>query len=255
MSVIAQAVKHLLAAGVTGDQLVAAIADMEAAQAANRPVDEQAERRRAADRERKREGRLRNSADSAEDADTLEKDPPLSPPLSPAPHTPPLNPPSKLALPRNLSADFSAFWKAYPKQSGVEPAQAAFAAAVAAGADPKALIRAADRFARKMAEEKQEWRYIPGAGRWIKDGTWRSAAFADPDPGQAVHLDPWKMPFAKQIGDHFALTWLQGSSLAAGVLTLPTKFTADRVRDQHGIELQRLGVKEIVHQPLATEKP
>lgn len=45
MSVIATAVRHLMAAGVTGEALVAAIAEMEAAQ----PKDAAAERRRARD--------------------------------------------------------------------------------------------------------------------------------------------------------------------------------------------------------------
>lgn len=52
MSVIATAVKYLLAAGVTGDALVEAIAEMEAAQPAK--IDHAAENRRAYDRERKR---------------------------------------------------------------------------------------------------------------------------------------------------------------------------------------------------------
>ncbi len=65
---IAAALKHLLAAGVTGDGLVAAVADIEAALAAVPAVDEQAERRRAADRER---ARIRRQ--SAESADGLPK--------------------------------------------------------------------------------------------------------------------------------------------------------------------------------------
>ncbi|WP_257541068.1 hypothetical protein [Sphingobium sp. CFD-1] len=52
MSIIATAVKHLIAAGVSGDELVRAIAEMEAAQPV--PVDPVAEKRRAYDRERKR---------------------------------------------------------------------------------------------------------------------------------------------------------------------------------------------------------
>lgn len=74
MSIIATAVKHLLAAGVTGDALVAAIAEMEAAKPAK--VDEAAERRRAYDRDRKRNGskKSRKSStgipvESAESAD------------------------------------------------------------------------------------------------------------------------------------------------------------------------------------------
>lgn len=64
MSVIAAALKHMLASGMPHDAIVAAVADMEAAM----PKDEQAERRRAADRERKR---LRNSAESAETAEVV----------------------------------------------------------------------------------------------------------------------------------------------------------------------------------------
>ncbi|WP_311271065.1 hypothetical protein [Sphingobium sp. WCS2017Hpa-17] len=58
MSIIATAVKHLIAAGVSGDDLVRAIAEMEAAQPVK--LDPVAEKRRAYDRERKR-NRDRNS--------------------------------------------------------------------------------------------------------------------------------------------------------------------------------------------------
>lgn len=75
---IATALKHMLAAGLPHDQIVAAVAEMEAA----RPLDPQAERRRARDRERKR---LRKSAEGAE----------ILPPLSPTPPNPTnLDPPS-----------------------------------------------------------------------------------------------------------------------------------------------------------------
>ncbi|MBM3333193.1 hypothetical protein FJY63_00875 [Candidatus Sumerlaeota bacterium] len=76
MSIIATALKHLIAAGVSGDDLVRAIADIEASIPA--PVDEVAERRRAYDRERKRKAKADNSggipvesAESAESAESL----------------------------------------------------------------------------------------------------------------------------------------------------------------------------------------
>ncbi len=77
MSVIATAVRHLMAAGVTGEALVAAIAEMEAAQ----PVkDAAAERRRAWDRERKR--KIKSGGIPVESAESTEQlDRPLS--LSP----------------------------------------------------------------------------------------------------------------------------------------------------------------------------
>jgi hypothetical protein len=81
VSVIATAVKHLLAAGVTGDALVDAIAEMEAAQ----PKDATADRRRAWDRERKRQQREMVSGgippESADNADSDEaKEIPPKPP-------------------------------------------------------------------------------------------------------------------------------------------------------------------------------
>src|SRR4051794_30644919 len=62
MGIIATAAKHLIAAGITGAALILAIEEMES----HKPIDTQAERRRAADRERKRN--LRNSAGSADSA-------------------------------------------------------------------------------------------------------------------------------------------------------------------------------------------
>src|SRR5215218_4204633 len=63
MSIIAAALRELIAAGIEGDALVAAVARIEAAT----PRDEQADRRRAKDRERKKDKRLRKSADIADD--------------------------------------------------------------------------------------------------------------------------------------------------------------------------------------------
>ena len=84
MSLSAAVIRELVAAGLSGHALVEACERIEAsAPVASRTVDEQAERRRAADRERKR---LRNSAEFCGK--------PLSP-LSPPSHTqPPLYPPN-----------------------------------------------------------------------------------------------------------------------------------------------------------------
>ena len=95
MSLIATAVKHLLAAGVTGDALVAAIADLEAC-APSSTVDVSAARRRERDAAyqaekralRKTSSRRQTSADSADDADSpppndiYSNPPPLSPDAS-----------------------------------------------------------------------------------------------------------------------------------------------------------------------------
>lgn len=67
MSVIATALKHMMAAGMAPEAIIAAVADMEAELCR----DSQAERRRAADRERKRKA-LRVSENSDDSADSAE---------------------------------------------------------------------------------------------------------------------------------------------------------------------------------------
>ena len=87
MSVIATALKHMLAAGMPHDAIVAAVAEMEAGMA----VDEVAERRRAYDRERKRKiksgGIPVESADSAECSEPSLSRPPNENNSNPPTHT------------------------------------------------------------------------------------------------------------------------------------------------------------------------
>ena len=126
MSVIATAVKHMLASGMPHEAIVDAVAEMESAT----PKDIQAERRRAADRERKR---LRNSAESAEKRNSAEVSEALSPfevfPQTPFPKTPNPIPPSP---PKGGSSptDFEAFWEIYPNKVGKADARKKFGRAV-----------------------------------------------------------------------------------------------------------------------------
>lgn len=115
MSIIAAAVKHMLASVMAPDAIVSAVADMEAAM----PKDEQAERRRAADRERKR---LRKSAESAEGAEQVPPKKETSP-----------TPPKEKTTPSISEANASSFaalvdqafdvWDAMAQQSGLAKAR------------------------------------------------------------------------------------------------------------------------------------
>jgi hypothetical protein len=100
MSIIATAVRHLMAAGVTGEALVAAIADMEANQAP--AVDPVAEKRRAYDRERKRN--KVSGGIPVESAESVESAPSLSPPNENN-LTPPIPTPVNI-LPTRKGIDF-----------------------------------------------------------------------------------------------------------------------------------------------------
>lgn len=96
MSIIATAVRHLLAAGVTGEALVQAIADMEASQPVTDPA---ADRRRAWDRERKRKAKSLSTGIPPEQVESVETDPLSLPPnekiSNPPTHTPENNTPTR----------------------------------------------------------------------------------------------------------------------------------------------------------------
>ncbi len=83
MSIIATAVKHLIAAGIGGDDLVRAVAEMEAAMPI--AIDTVAEKRRAYDRERKRKAKENSTGIPPESVETtgideiLEKKSPQTP--------------------------------------------------------------------------------------------------------------------------------------------------------------------------------
>lgn len=121
--IIATAVKHLIAAGISGDKLIAAIADMEATISQNSPI----EKRKQKDRERKAIKRL--STDSAENAEMSDKEnAPLNPPLDGFPHLsliPPLYPPQKKNRERErislneLSIEHVSGWLEEKQASGV----------------------------------------------------------------------------------------------------------------------------------------
>jgi hypothetical protein len=74
MSIIATALKHLIAAGVSGDDLVRAVAEMEAAQPAS--IDRVAEKRRAYDRDRKRKVKRISGGIPVEPVESVGSSPP-----------------------------------------------------------------------------------------------------------------------------------------------------------------------------------
>jgi hypothetical protein len=69
---------------------------------------------------------------------------------------------------------FDEFWQAFPSRDGDNPEQPAldsFRKAVAAGADPKAIILGAKAYA--SATAGRERRYIASAARWLGERRWQ----------------------------------------------------------------------------------
>jgi len=74
----------------------------------------------------------------------------------------------------SVSDAFEEFWRAFPSRDGdnpEQPALAAFRKAVAAGADPKAIIAGARAYA--SATAARERRYVASAARWLGERRWR----------------------------------------------------------------------------------
>lgn len=199
MGVISAAVRELMAAGLSGDALFDALDRIESQDASRRP-DAAAERRRTADRERKR--RLRNSAESAENVDadaecprnSAESADTASARISGSSSTLELtgvisgkeNPPKGGQKKGAGREDFDAFMQAYPIRKGSKATEAAwlkFDKTVRDGADPQSLIAAAKRFA---AEELRlghvDTPFVPQAKAWLHQGGWRDYLTDTPEP-------------------------------------------------------------------------
>ena len=113
MGMIAAAVRELIAAGLSGPALADAVERIE--EAAEAHVDVQAERRRAYDRERKREERLRKSAESADMMDAApdkEKSPIPPKEINPSPSL------RSGSVSARDDAEFAEFWSLYPNKVG-----------------------------------------------------------------------------------------------------------------------------------------
>ena len=169
---IAAVLRELMAAGIEGEALIAAIARIEAETPSAK--DEQAERRRAKDRQRKR---LRNSAESAELVSPEGFPTPLPKPL---PKTP-LKGVKRVSDP----TDFDQFWTAYPHRVQRRTAETAFRRALRRANLPIILagIDNAKRFSRK-------WRdgFLQNPATWLNADGWLdehghpSLAFSTTDP-------------------------------------------------------------------------
>ena len=89
---------------------------------------------------------------------------------------------SKRIKPTVKQSDFEAFWKSWPRRVGKIKAQAAFALAVKAGADPAAIIAACVSYAERHRRAGTPKDKIPHPTTWLNRGSW------DDDLDDAVPL-------------------------------------------------------------------
>ncbi|MBW6402056.1 hypothetical protein KPL78_29690 [Roseomonas sp. HJA6] len=157
-------------------------------------------------------------------------------------------------LPKPLRADFEAFWNAYPRRSPNPraPAEAAFARAVAGGAKPEDLVRAADAYATECRRDGVAPTFIVHARTFLVQRRYedylRGAAPAA--PAAPVEIDHPLWPCMRgAISDADFRRWIQPLRRVAhlgdhAVLAAPSRFHRDWVRQHFDLALKAcLGVR------------
>lgn len=173
--ILAATIERLEAEGFTTEQIVKILKCIVAAEPVAHAVgvDEQAQRRRAADRERqarKRES-LRMSADVCGLSEVKEIPPtPTKENNNLSVVSPPIAPPQE-------PEGFDAFWDAYPKRDGNadrKGAVKAFGPAVKRAGDHSLVTRAAARYAAHCREKgKLGTEFVKQARSWLNGDLWR----------------------------------------------------------------------------------
>lgn len=67
---------------------------------------------------------------------------------------------------------FKEFWKIYPRRESKKGARVRFAQAVAAGAEPAAIVAAAEAFRQYCVDTGRERQFIRHAERWLSEKPW-----------------------------------------------------------------------------------
>jgi hypothetical protein len=131
------------------------------------------------------------------------RDEPLGGGSGPQPAPPPIKAEGKKAVDRaTAEALFQAFWQPLPKKQGIDGARKAFKAAIDGGADPQAIIAAAERLGAEWADRPA--RYAPSPKHWLLDGCWKDPP-SPPAPHEPAPVKPRRADKAQAISNIFAM--------------------------------------------------
>lgn len=256
MSVIAAALKHMLAAGMTADQIVSAVAEMESTMPAAHvaPTRSKGAERTARWRASRDEQASQTVTDRHETSQnvtgvTSVTAPFLSPPPSPKPlstttnlsQEPPIVPQTKgrkRAVRRSYPEAFEACWNAYPHHQGRSSKPNAADQFDRLPADEQAALPAAIAKFRPKVTEVCGGKGAPDMALWLKDG--KHLSWADASTAGAMAAIP-KFPNAAIRGyvvDHksegWAVSFLDTCAFAeadgARTITAPAAFIAGKLR-------------------------
>lgn len=142
---------------------------------------------------------------------------------------------------------FSEFWKARPGRGSMpesEPeARKEFDRVTGTGIDGETLVTAMQRFTTALKEKKIDGtRYSKSAAGFLRDGLWRQYAEEKPaergSAAPAQTLQDWLQPMTKFHEPAKLRSWFKGVTFEDGKLLAPSKFVADRIRQEFGQGMQ-----------------
>lgn len=203
MTPIAEMVERMLSTGIPPEMIVLAVQTAERHASEVRGTDAVAERRRAFDRDRKRQQRLieQQANSTGIPPEENQKEIPPTPPKENNIYILPSKDSfeerkkeSGIARAREIIGFFGDFWSAYPKRDGANPRKPAlkiFETAIKSGHDAKAIIAGAARYASELKASNQIGTpYVAQAATWLRQARWEDYPATAPPAGEPA----WKRP-------------------------------------------------------------
>ncbi|MGH3433096.1 MAG: helix-turn-helix domain-containing protein [Thermocrispum sp.] len=105
--------------------------------------------------------------------------------------------PSKRDIAPSPTDDFDAFWASYPRRKARQAARTAWDRALKAGAEPSALVAAAQRYAAQRAGEDPK--YTPHPATWLNQGRWQDEPDSRPLRLVAGGYRPFRNPYDQSV--------------------------------------------------------
>lgn len=161
------------------------------------------------------------------------------------------------ALTASLAAAFDRFWKAYPRRSPNPRAmaEAAFMAAVKAGADPEQLVAAAGAYAALVAEKRTEEQFIAHASTFLREHRYLDYAqepeASEPGPAAAAPDHPLWSRLQAHMDRATFLAWigrceLEDETDLVVTLKAPSRFIAQHIGAEFRPTLERALGKHVM---------
>jgi len=105
-------------------------------------------------------------------------------------------------LPDPLVGTFEEFWRVYPRKVSKAHARTRYAKQISDGADPAAILAAAEEFRDFCKDTGREQKFIRHPGRWLIEASWeKGLPFADAPPRPACECPHTYQPDDKLVRD------------------------------------------------------